>query len=822
MDYLESKFSKIHPNDSFNKFAEERYTVWADSFDKVGIGISMSDARTNIIIAVNSSFANERGYSPEEMVGKPILSLFPADILQQIKKQVELVDQNSHSVFETEHVRKDGSRFPVLLDITSIKSAEGTPINRIAYAQDISERKQAEIKLAQNLVHLRAITENDLVGIATIKDRVFQWANPAFEKFMGYEKGELIGVSTRKIYKDDDEYRLVAEKYIPVVSAGNIYRGEQELVRKDGSLITVELNGSILNPEPVETLWVYMDITKRKQDEAKLVESENRLRTIINSEPECIKILDANGHLLQMNPAGLAMIEADSLEQIMGSSVQTIVSHEHRAAFADMLKRVIKGESVQLEFEIIGLRGTRRWLESHSVPMQDGGKPVLLSVTRDITERKKHESRLDYIAHYDTLTGIPNRILLADRLKQAIAQTSRSKNMMAVCYFDLDGFKPINDEYGHAAGDQVLIEIAKRIGYTIRGGDTVARLWGDEFVALLLGFEKGEECTSTLERLLVTLSGPIVVDGKAVSISASIGVSIYPLDDGDPDILLRHADQAMYVAKQSGKNRFHIHDVALDRRARDQSEFIKSIRYALEHKQFELYYQPKINLRTKKLVGAEALIRWRHPERGVLPPSEFLSYVENTDLDVAIGDWVTSTALAQMDQWRKDGKNIAVSINISGYHLESPDFLQKLEQQISVYPDIPHGDLQIEVLETVALNDTAKVRDIIEICRSFGIGFALDDFGTGYSSLSYLSGLPVDTIKIDQSFIRDMLYDKGDMAIVHGIIALAKVFKRQTVAEGIETDRHFKALLDMGCEIGQGYFMARPMTANELSIWKLN
>jgi len=445
-----------------------------------------------------------------------------------------------------------------------------------------------------------------------------------------------------------------------------------------------------------------------------------------------------------------------------------------------------------------------------------------VGVFSDISHIKEHEAELSRVAHYDSLTGVPNRVLLADRMKLSISQTAREKNMMAVCYLDLDGFKPINDTMGHETGDEVLVEVAKRIENTIRGGDTVARLGGDEFVVLLLGLEKGEECVATLERLLAAIAHPITVQKNSLAVSASIGVSIYPLDNEYPDTLLRHADQAMYVAKQGGKNRFHIYDPAMDRRARDQSEFLKSIRHGLKHNQFELHYQPKVNLRTKELVGAEALIRWHHPERGMLSPAEFLRQIENTDLDIEIGEWVTATALSQLNHWQTTGLNVEVSINISGHHMESSGFVENLRQQLAQYPDMPFGKLQIEVLETVALNDISIVRGIIESCREFGVGFALDDFGTGYSSLSYLSSLPVDVLKIDQSFVRDMLEDKGDKAIVQGIIALARAFERQTVAEGIETEVHYQALLDLGCELGQGYGIARPMPANELMNWQKN
>jgi len=337
---------------------------------------------------------------------------------------------------------------------------------------------------------------------------------------------------------------------------------------------------------------------------------------------------------------------------------------------------------------------------------------------------------------------------------------------------------------------------------------------------ILLELEKGEECGVTLERLLHVIAQPITVKDKPQMLSASIDVSIYPLDDQDSDALLRHADQAMYIAKQSGKNRFYIYDTAMDLRARNYNEFLKNIRYGLDNNQFELYFQPKINLHTKQLVGAEVLIRWRHPERGLLSPIEFLRPIENTDLDIEIGNWVIAAALTQINHWHCAGLDIEISINISAYHLESPRFAEKLRQQLTQYPNIKPGKLQIEILETAALNDLSIVCEIIEECRELGVGFALDDFGTGYSSLSYLSKLPVDLLKIDQSFVRDILEDKGDKAIVQGIIALTEAFDRQTVAEGIETEDHYRALRNMGCQIGQGYAIAGPMPADELRNWQ--
>jgi diguanylate cyclase (GGDEF)-like protein len=477
------------------------------------------------------------------------------------------------------------------------------------------------------------------------------------------------------------------------------------------------------------------------------------------------------------------------------------------------------------EVRLVCKDGSSKWMLCRGTVTRrdDTGVPVLMVGTfSDITLLKQHEKQLEHIAHYDALTGIPNRVLLADRLQQALAHTKREGSTLAVCYLDLDGFKLVNDTMGHEAGDTVLIEVTQRIKDTIRGDDTVARLGGDEFAVLLLGLNAADECSVSLNRLLEAISQPIEIRSKLFEVSASIGVAIYPGDEYDADTLLRHADQAMYTAKQSGKNRYYLYDAENDQRARVHQEFMRRLESALERGEFQLYYQPKVDMRSLQLVGAEALIRWNHPERGVLAPAEFLHEIEGTTLEVEVGDWVVATALEQLEQWHRAGLAIELSINIAARHLQASDFTWKLKRKLLRYPDLPKGSLQIEVLETAALEDIPRAIDTIERCRNLGITFALDDFGTGYSSLSYLGRLPVDTLKIDQSFIRDMLLDKGDRAIVQGVIALAKAFDRRIVAEGVETEELFLALLEMGCEYGQGYGIARPMPAERLPAWLEN
>lgn len=451
---------------------------------------------------------------------------------------------------------------------------------------------------------------------------------------------------------------------------------------------------------------------------------------------------------------------------------------------------------------------------------KDGAVLGLIGLSVDVTERKEHEKQLEQIAHYDALTGVPNRVLLANRLAQALAYTKRDRALMAVCYLDLDGFKPVNDSFGHEIGDQALVEIARRIKHTIRAEDTVARLGGDEFVVLLVGMQVSDEYENSLNRLLRSIEQPIEIKGKSIHLSASIGVALCPGNDLDVDTLLRQADQAMYVAKQSGKNRYHLFDATQDLRVRSHHELVGQIRNGLANGEFELYYQPKLEMQTRRLVGAEALIRWHHPQRGLLLPAEFLRAIENTEVEIEVGEWVIASALEQMRCWREAGSGIDVSVNISAHHLQSKGFVERLHAQMQRFSmEQSKNTLQIEVLETAALEDVEKVGGIIHACREFGVSFALDDFGIGYSSLKYLSFFDLDALKIDQSFVHDMMVEKGDHAIVQGIIALAKAFGREVVAEGVENEAQYQTLLLMGCQVGQGNGIGLPMPASVLVEW---
>jgi len=536
---------------------------------------------------------------------------------------------------------------------------------------------------------------------------------------------------------------------------------------------------------------------------------------------EGILITDAQGNIIETNDV-FSEITGYSREEVIGKNPRLLQSGRHKQDFYNLLWRdlINKGE---WHGEIWNKRKDGEHFASMMTisAVQDihGVAQNYVNLFTDITPIKEHQRQLEYIAHYDALTGLPNRVLLADRLKQAIAHSHRKGGSVAVVYLDLDGFKAVNDQHGHDTGDQLLVNIAHRLKETLREGDTLARIGGDEFIVVMIGLDQPADYETVLNRLLTVAAEPVVLNQQFLNVSASIGVTVYPRDNGDADQLLRHADQAMYIAKQAGKNCYHLFDVAKDIATKNQRESIEHIRIAIDRKEFVLFYQPKVNMRTGQIIGAEALVRWQHPERGLLSPAAFLPVIEDHPLSVELGDWVIDDALRQIAHWRRQGINIPVSVNVGALQLQQSDFATRLAAQLAQHPDVPPDFLELEIVETSALKDIAEVAELMRACRALGVQFAVDDFGTGYSSLTYLKRLPAELLKIDQTFIRDMLDDPDDLEIVKGVIGLANAFHRKVIAEGVETIAHGELLIPLGCELAQGYGIARPMPAADLPHW---
>ncbi len=548
------------------------------------------------------------------------------------------------------------------------------------------------------------------------------------------------------------------------------------------------------------------------------------LRSIVTVVQEAIQLWDAEGRQVFANPAASALFGLNQ-NNPAGHFTCTCL-HEDGSPFRPEelpAPRIIASLRPinNLLMQSIDAAGLRRWMRVNGQPVlaADGRLSGVVTSAADVTELIEHENQLKLMAHYDALTRLPNRVLLAERMRLTLSRSQRTGEMVAICMLDLDGFKAVNDTLGHKAGDQLLREVSRRLGEGIRADDTAARLGGDEFAILLCGLKKISECELVLTRMLTALSQPYQVGEQIARVSASIGVTLFPDDNGDPDLLLRHADQAMYQAKQAGKNRFCFFDPGQNQRIQANQGMLRKIEKAIGSGQFVLFYQPKVNCRRGSVESVEALIRWNHPILGVLSPSEFLPLIEQDDLIITLGDWVIREALRQIVAWRKAGINLNVSVNVSARQLHQRDFVAHLKEILAEQPpDIAHC-IELEVVETAALEDVNVVGDAIRECQAMGLSVALDDFGTGYSSLVHLKRLPANVLKIDQTFVLDMLSDPEDLAIVEGVVGLASAFKRQAVAEGAESIDHVLLLLELGCNLIQGYGVARPMPAEKLTEW---
>lgn len=678
-------------------------------------------------------------------------------------------------------------------------------------------RLQAQSESRSLQANLNGLFETltDFIFVLGPDERILHH-NRAVTDHLGYPEGSLIGQSILNLHAEADRTRATA--LLADIRRGRSSSTPLPIIDAQGRAIPVEtrtLHGN-WNGEPA-LIAIAQDIRERLTAEAR----QKLAASVFDNAHEGIMITDPAGRIVEVNDT-FTELTGYSRDEAVGQAADLLKSGHHDAVFYRDMWRIIR-EHGFWQGEVWNRKKNGEifveQLTISTVHDRAGAISNFVGIFSDITLLKEHQQRLERLAHFDALTQLPNRMLLGDRMQLAMAQAERSGKSLAVCYLDLDGFKPVNDTFGHATGDRLLIEVGQRLRQCVRAGDTVARLGGDEFVLLLGGLQDEHECDIALARVISALSQPFLVGSHTITISASIGVTLYPLDGSDTDTLLRHADQAMYEAKECGRNRYHLFDPETDRRARLRRDEMSAIREGLQRREFVLYYQPKVNMREGKVVGLEALIRWQHPERGVLAPAHFLPSIEGSDLEIDIGNWVLEESLTQLSAWHAAGIALPVSVNIAGNHLQSAHFAQHLENLLAAHSDVPAALLELEILETAALEDIGSMSKLFAECARLGIQFALDDFGTGYSSLTYFRRLPAEILKIDQSFVRNMLDDTDDLAIVEGVIGLTQAFRRKVIAEGVETPEHGLVLLQLGCDVAQGYGIARPMPASAVPGW---
>ncbi|WP_261842319.1 bifunctional diguanylate cyclase/phosphodiesterase [Aliamphritea ceti] len=849
---------------------DERTRTLNDNLKRLNLALGAShqawfdiDVATNTVL-VSDEYIRMIGYAPEEYqasVEDWERRLHPAD-KEKILAEYALLATSGEACESEYRVQTAAGGWIWLQGIAeAVEWQDGKPSRLIGINTNITRQKKIEAldmtrsKVLELLLEgasldviLEAIIETietqspGCLGSVLLLDektnQLFTGAGPSLPDFYneavdGVEIGEMVGSCGRAAYtkqrvivSDIDNHPNWAP-FLTLTTQANLKACWSEPVM--GANNKVLGTFAIYHPRPhspedddiklIEFAAQLVAIAvERHQTDEKLQLSAR----IFNDTHESIMVTDIHGTIVDVNTR-FSELTGYSAEDAVGQQPGLLSSGRHPRSFYEDLWRNLRrdghwqgeiwnrhkeGYTYAILMKISAIRNNR------------GDVLNYVGLASDITQHKEQENKLRLMAHYDELTRLPNRTLFADRFRQAIAHSKRHNKQLGICFLDLDDFKPVNDQYGHEVGDQLIIEVAKRINTALREEDTVSRQGGDEFAMLLGDIQSLEHCESILQRIIGLLSHPYMIDGHVISISASIGVTLYPDDHADLDTLMRHADQSMYQAKLAGRNRYHFFNTEKDQQLIQQNQLLDEIATSLDMRHFCLYYQPKVNMRSGDVFGVEALIRWQHPEKGLLSPFYFLPAVEGTELEILLGDWVISEALQQLSDWTDQGLELEVSINISSNHLRSDCFLENFATQLARFANIQTSCLQLEVLESSALGDLDVISEIIRNCQNkLGVKIALDDFGTGYSSLAHLRSLSAGTIKIDQSFVRDMLVDPNDYAIIDGVLGLADSFNRDVIAEGVETTEHGLMLLSMGCNEAQGYGIARPMPASEVPQW---
>jgi diguanylate cyclase (GGDEF)-like protein/PAS domain S-box-containing protein len=716
---------------------------------------------------------------------------------------------------------KDGSLYWVQSTIVPIPGENGRPSLYVALRTDVSDLKSAERAAQDSEASFRSLFDSVQETVyVQAEDGSFLAVNAGAERMYGLPREWFVGKTPLDVaapgMNDLDAMGAIHVRAL----AGEPQCFEFWGRRGDGSVFPkeVHLTRGVWFGRPV-IFALAQDISARKRDEAGL----RLAASVFAHANEAIMVTNRDGVVLEVNEA-FCRISGFAREEVVGHRSTVLRSDRHSREFFAALQKTLD-ESGRWTGEIWGRRRDGRVFPARQTvsAVRDEAGQVLhyVSLFYDITELKEQERQLQHRALHDALTGLPNRALLADRLRQAMAHSLRVGKLLAVAYLDLDGFKEINDHHGHETGDRVLIELARRLQESLREGDTLARLGGDEFVAVMPELDNQEQSLPMLERLIEAVARSIDVGNLRVQVSASIGATFFPQVDEvlEPDQLVRQADQAMYKAKQAGKSRYHLFDAERDRLLRGRYGLIEQVRRALEQDEFRLHYQPKVNLRSGEVIGVEALLRWQVPGQPLRLPGEFLPQVEGHALELALGQRVLELAATQAQEWSHSGLRLPVSVNVSAAQLDQPGFIDGLAALLKRHPDLSPHQLELEVLETSALADVARTAALIRDCQRLGLHFALDDFGTGYSSLSYLKQLPVRQLKIDRSFVRELLEDPDNLAILDSIQGLARAFSHELIAEGVETLAQGEMLLRMGCELAQGFAIARPMPADQVAGW---
>ena len=793
---------------------EERFRL---AFETSPDAMTISRLDDGRYIDVNAGYLAMTGYGREEVVGKRAVDIGFWESREDRERAVEGVRENGqiHNV-EIRYRRKSGE-IRTALASASMLMLNGEP-HVLAITKDITELKRAEEELRKLE---RAVEQGPAAVIITDTDGTIEYVNPKFSEMTGYDREEAIGQNPNVLKSDVTSRRDYAALW-STIKDGREWRGELCNRRKDGSTYWASASISpIKGPDGNAThfIGIQEDITERKLAEERLRASEERFRCLVESSVLGI-VIDQDGKPLFANQTYAVIFGYDSPEDILAlGSLDHLYCATHLERVTRYRSARSRGDYAPDEYEFQGVKkdGSLIWIRTQLNRIPWNGKTAVQSTVVDITLRKIYEQRLHYQANFDTVTNLPNRALALDRLNSVVASAKRHSRKLGILFIDVDHFKKINDTLGHALGDRFLKQAGERIRSCVREEDTVARLGGDEFTVILPDIKSSKDTEGVARKILEAFARPFDLDGNEAFVSASVGITLCPDDGDDPELLMRNADTAMYQAKESGRNTLRFFTSELNERALDRIRMETELRRGLDREEFALHYQPLVDIRTGRVIGAEALLRWNSPERGSVSPDRFIRLAEDTGLIVPIGEWVLGTACRQAKRWHTDAKRrFRLSVNVSSRQFRGATLVDAVTRALAS-SRLPAECLELEITEGLLMDDLPETMATIRTLEAKGVGLAVDDFGTGYSSLSYLNRFPLDTLKIDRSFTNGMIADRAHATLVEAIIAMAHHLNLRVIAEGVETREQLEFLRARGCDIAQGYFFSPPLPHEEFT-----
>ncbi len=805
------KINPINQPDSISSSTNDDLSLLAKAIiANAGVGIYI--VHNSKFVYVSDLYQKITGYTEKELIGDYSLkNIYPEDRGKVRDQAIKCLKKQSFEPYEYRFIRKDNELRYILETVTPIiHQGERATLGSF---MDITERKIAEEKYRNILENIQeGYFEVDLAGN-------FTFFNDAVPRVLGYSREELIGMNNRLYTPDRETARKVFQAYHHVYQTGiPLKEVGWHIIRKDGTKRYIEGSISLLKDahgKPIGFRGITHDVTERNQAEEALRQSEEKYRNILENIQEGYFEVDLVGNFTFFNDS-LCRITGCSREELQGANYKRFSDQENSQKVLMAFNKVYKtGEPTEgFDWLIIRNDGSTRYIEASVSLKQDSAGHVsgFKGVIRDITERKRIEQELNHMATHDVLTGLPNRLMFSQLLDHAIQSAQRNKKQLAVLFIDLDRFKIINDSLGHEAGDKLLKEMALRFKQSLRTVDVVGRLGGDEFTILVEDFSDLKQLEFLAKKILATVMQPFAIMKEECRVTASIGISVFPQNGLDEQSLMKNADIAMYFAKEEGKNNFQFYSDTLRSMSNERLSIETNLRHALERNELFLHYQAKLDLKTRAITGVEALLRWNNPQIGQITPTQFIPIAEETGLIVPIGRWVIKTACAQNVAWQKQGlPPVCMAVNLSLRQLMHERFPEDVQMVLNETGMLP-GLLELEVTESMVMHNPSRFIPILTKIKEMGIRLAIDDFGTGYSSLAQIKNFPIDTLKVDRSFIRNLPQDSDNKAITEAIIIMGKNLSLTVVAEGVETKEQENFLKDQVCDEMQGFYFSKPIS----------